>query len=105
MNSAENNFNLVWTEATSDADWNTLICFGARSVNDDSTGFTPLKVGDTISYEAGYRSWDNAADQTVTHGSTKPTSLLTYTLVDQASAVALGVSLAALAASVNSLSY
>ena len=79
---------------------------GYRVAGTTTAGWSDLKLTDTVSFIGGFKAWSSAKATATTNNKTtsKVETEFTYAFVEEASAVALVVSLAATSA-VSSLSF
>merc|ERR1712086_183359 len=98
-------FTAAWRDAAEDG-WNSQTLNGYRVAGTTTDTWTDLKLTDTVSFIGGFKSWTSSAAKSSqnSQSTSQMTEALTYTFVEQASAVALVVSLAATSA-VSSLSF
>jgi hypothetical protein len=98
-------FTAAWRAAAEDG-WLSQTLNGYRVAGTTTDGWSELKLSDTVSFIGGFKSWTSATAKSTQNSQTtsQVESDFTYTFVEQASAVALVVSLAATSA-VSSLSF
>merc|ERR1712127_53579 len=98
-------FTAAW-RGTAEDGWLSQTLNGYRVAGTTTDTWTELKLTDTVSFIGGFKSWTSSAAKSSQNSQTTDQMVadLTYTFVEQASAVALVVSLAATSA-VSSLSF
>lgn len=83
-----------WEASTSD-NWKMLKCATAVTFEAGASAATGLKVGDKVEFSAGAAQYANPTATTAALSTSKPEALFSYTIQD--SAIALAVSVAAVA--------